>query len=67
MTDFILELENLIELDLLHFADLGCHFQIGSFILSIGRISEHIIKLNHCVFKCLDFELLRLNQDEHLV
>ncbi len=67
MADFILKLKNLIKLNLLHAANLSCYFQISSFVLSIGRVSENVVELHHRFFKCLDFQLLRLNHDEHLV
>ena len=61
VANFGLKIKNLVKLDLLHFADFNGDFKICSFIFSIGRICENVVKLNHSLFKGFNFEVLRLN------
>ena len=67
MAELILQLEDLIQLNLLHFADLGGDFQVSHFILPVCTVSKDVIKLDHSIFERLDFHLLRLNSDKERV
>ena len=67
MAELILQLKDLIQLNLLHFAYLGSNFQVSHFIFTIRTVSKDVIKLDHSIFKRLDFHLLRLNSDEERV
>lgn len=43
MTDFVLQVEDLVKLNLLHLAYLDSYFDVGCLVFSIGRVSKDVI------------------------
>lgn len=67
MSKLVLKIENLVELDLLHFANFSCDFEVCSFVLTAGRVGKNFVKLHHRVFKGLNLHILGLRHHEELV
>ena len=64
MSDFVLHLEYLIHLHLLHLPDFGSYLPISLLILPGRRICEYFIELQHCFFKRLQLVVLGLDLHE---
>ena len=67
MRYFVLHLEYLIHLHLLHLSNLSCNFTVGFLVLTGRRVGEYLVKLHHGLLECLQLGILCLNLHEQVV